>query len=73
MFIWDNRDEILDQIAANKAALKKALDPNFTADGDSVEYVDLDMIRANIKWLGRELVVFDGVAGPVAVQGRIRR
>ena len=73
MSIWENRDEIVEQLAENKEALKAGLKPNSTADGDSVEYVDLEKVRANIKWLERELNAFDGKAGPVCVSGRIVR
>jgi hypothetical protein len=73
MSIWNSREEIVEQIEANKAALKLALSPNNTVDGDSVEYKDPEKIRANLQYLKRELDSWDGKSGPVAVQGRVVR
>jgi hypothetical protein len=73
MSIWSSREEIVEQIEANKTALMQALSPNNTVDGDSVEYKDPDKIRANLQYLKRELDAYDGNSGPVAVQGKIVR
>jgi len=73
MSIWESREEIVEQLAENKAALKRSLDPNYTADGDSVEQIDLDIVRRNIQYLKGELDAWDGKAGPVVVQGMVRR
>ena len=73
MSIW-TRQELLEQIALCKAAIKAAITgDSYTIDGRSLNRQKLEALRSQLSYLEEELAALDKGRGPVIVVARPRR
>lgn len=71
--IW-TREELLEQIALYKAAIKAcASGSSYTIGTRSLTRQNLAELRKHLDWLAGELAALEGRKGPVIVQAHIHR